>query len=194
MAEVSFPNEWRIWTQPQREAMFRDWVMETCRQRGYSAGETFYREISGKAPTNLSGHLTSFLAKNRGRMDTYDHTKTMARLAAFHICPERSGGAPSGSSSGKGSGPMAFARNMAASLLPWLGPPPEEASAPDPAAAWFAFGGVIIAGEDHSDAAPVEWSEPSDASPFDPFAFFAPLAEGAPIFAGPALLYSPAIP
>lgn len=193
MAEVSFPSEWRIWTQPQREAMFRDYVMGTCRERGYSG--RWHAEITGREAAILSDHVNAFMVKNRSRMDTYDRTKSIARLAAFHICPERSGGAPSGSQSGRGSGPMSFARSMAVSLLPWLGPPPQVSAAPDTAAAWFAFGGVIVGpGEDHSDAAPVEGSEPSDASPFDPFAFFAPLAEGAPIFAGPALLYSPAIP
>lgn len=146
MGEVSFPSPWRIWTQSQREQMFRGYVTETCKQRGYSDDREWRTDVTG-GPHNLSTHLEAFFKKNRGRLDTYRSTMTVAKLAAHHLCPDGSGsGSPSG---GVGSRTarhlMGVLELFPALLFPWLTRPQAEMAS---------FSGLVFAGESAStDAA-----------------------------------------
>lgn len=146
MADVSFPSPLRIWTQSQREQMFLDYVTETCHQRGYTNAREWRTAVTG-GPHNLSTHLEAYFKKNRGRLETYRSTMTVAKLAAHHLCPDDSGsGSPSGGVRSRTARHlMGVLELFPALLFPWLIRPQAETTP---------FSGLVFAGESAStDAA-----------------------------------------
>lgn len=171
MAEVSFPSPWKVWTQSQREGMFRDYVEQTCKQRGYSNAREWHSYVT-RGKHNLSGHLDALIASSRRHMDTYKGTTVLARLAVHHLCPDDSGSGSSGSGT-----PLRTARQLMGALaflpalfFPWLiRPQPEMVS----------FSGIVFGGATVSaDIVSTPFFESSDASPFDSHDFFIPFVGG----------------